>query len=138
MCIRDRRKAVCDAMPYLPQAKDWIKEHFENKKKLFTAFVKKNRKDGLWADAVMCQATALVVGRVVHLYGTVNIGHREDYTVIESISGAEKFPPFTILYYQEIHYQSLQQLSPPRADEETLLSETSTLLDITDETLDER
>ena len=106
-------------MPDLDAAKGWIVEHFKNSKEKFNKFVKKHRRDREWTDkqGIMCQATSLVVGRNIHLYGTINIGHDVSYTKLESVAGADKFPPLTILYYQDVHYQSLQTTEQKERDE---------------------
>ena len=50
---------------------------------------------------IMCTATALIVGRRIHLVGTVNYGgQRQKYTPLDSIPGSEDLPPFTIGYIQ--------------------------------------
>merc|ERR1719369_1314517 len=106
----DLRLAVCDAIPELPQAKEWVQNIFGSEE-TFTAFIEKHRSLGVWTDelGVMCQATALFVGRNVHIVGTANIGQGFAFTKLESIEEADNFPPFTVGYYQDRHYQSLQE-----------------------------
>jgi len=107
----DLRLAVCDAIPELPQAKEWVQNIFGSEE-TFTDFIEKHRSLGVWTDelGVMCQATALFVGRNVHIVGTANIGQGFAFTKLESIEEADNFPPFTVGYYQDRHYQSLQEL----------------------------
>jgi len=42
--------------------------------------------------------------------GTSNIGQGVAFTKLESVEESTKFPPFTVGYYQDLHYQSLQEL----------------------------
>merc|ERR1719187_896494 len=107
----DLRLAVCDALPQLPQAKDWVQNLFGDEK-TFGEFIEEHRHPGVWTDGlgIMCQATALFVGRNVHIVGTANIGQGFAFTKLESIEEADSFPPFTVGYYQDRHYQSLQEL----------------------------
>lgn len=115
------RKAVCDAMLKLPQTKSWIKYMFNGKKKNFRKFVRKHRRDGEWTDSrgLLCQASALLVRRNIHIVGTANMDQKVCYTKLESVSGAEKFAPLTVGYYQDKHYQSLQKIEEvDRKDEE--------------------
>jgi len=106
----DLRQAVCDAIPKLPQAKEWIQNLFDTTD-AFSRFLDQHRTIGTWTDAfgIMCQATALYVERNIHIVGTANIGQGYAFTKLESIEGAEEFPPFTVGYYQDKHYQSLQE-----------------------------
>ena len=57
----------------------------------------------------MCQARALFLERNIHLVGTANIGQGVAFTKLESVEEANEFPPFTVGYYQDRHYQSLQE-----------------------------
>ena len=106
----DLRLAVCEAIPKMPQAKEWIQNLFRDED-TFKAFLEKHKTLGKWTDSygIMCQATALFVGRNIHIVGTANIGQGEAYTKLESVEESTKFPPFTVGYYQEQHYQSLQE-----------------------------
>jgi len=106
----DLRLAVCDALPQLPQAKDWVQNLFGDEK-TFDEFIEEHRQPGVWTDGlgIMCQATALYVGRIIHIVGTANIGQGFAFTKLESTEEADSFPPFTVGYYQDRHYQSLQE-----------------------------
>jgi len=106
----DLRRAVCEAIPKLPQAKEWVQNLFGNED-TFTEFLDEHRVSGIWTDSlgIMCQATALYVGRNIHIVGTANIGQGFAFTKLESVEEAENFPPFTVGYYQDRHYQSLQE-----------------------------
>jgi len=106
----DLRIAVCEAIPKLPQAKDWITNLFGDEE-TFQSFLKDHRQLGTWTDAfgIMCQSTALYVGRNIHIVGTANIGQGFAFTKLESIEGADEYSPFTVGYYQDKHYQSLQK-----------------------------
>jgi len=106
----DLRQAVCDAIPKLPQAKEWIQNLFGDEA-TFLDFLEEHKTTGIWTDSlgIMCQATALFVGRNVHIVGTANIGQGFAFTKLESVEEAEDFPPFTVGYYQDRHYQSLQE-----------------------------
>ena len=55
------------------------------------------------------QATALVVGREICLIGTANIGPMPGYTTLESLPGTETKKPLTIGYYQNVHFNSLEE-----------------------------
>ena len=105
----DLRSAVCDVLPDLPQAKDWVQNIFGGEKP-FSEFIEEHKKPGVWTDGlgIMCQATALFVGRTIHIVGTANIGQGFAFTKLESVEEADNFPPFTVGYYQDKHYQSLQ------------------------------
>jgi len=106
----DLRTAVCDALPYLPQSKDWIQNIFGGEKS-FSNFIEEHKNPGVWTDGlgIMCQATSLYVGRNIHIVGTANIGQGFAFTKLESVDDADSFPPFTVGYYQDKHYQSLQE-----------------------------
>jgi len=106
----DLRQAVCAAIPKLPQAKEWIQNLFGDEV-TFQDFLEEHKTSGIWTDSlgIMCQATALFVGRNVHIVGTANIGQGFAFTKLESVEEAEEFPPFTVGYYQDRHYQSLQE-----------------------------
>ena len=114
----DLRRAVCEAIPKLPQAKEWVQNLFGNEE-TFTEFLEEHRISGIWTDSlgIMCQATALYVGRNIHIVGTANIGQGSAFTKLESVEEAENYPPFSVGYYQDRHYQSLQER--PLEDRET-------------------
>jgi len=106
----DLRTAVCNALPKLPQAKDWVQNIFGGEES-FSDFIEEHKKPGVWTDGlgIMCQATSLYVGRNIHIVGTANIGQGFAFTKLESVEEANSFPPFTVGYYQDKHYQSLQE-----------------------------
>jgi len=106
----DLRKAVVAAIPNLPQAKEWIQNIFGSEE-TFSEFLEHHKSLGTWTDSlgIMCQATALFVQRTIHIVGTANIGQGFAFTKLESVDGSEDFPPFTVGYYQDRHYQSLQE-----------------------------
>merc|ERR1719369_2236396 len=59
----DLRIAVCNALPKLPQAKDWVQNIFGGEES-FCDFIEEHKKPGVWTDGlgIMCQATSLYVG----------------------------------------------------------------------------
>ena len=103
------RAEVCKAIPSFPQASDWIKDLFENSERNFKKFLSKHSRPGIWTDdkGIMCQATSLYLGRNIHVVGTINAGHPENFTKV-GCPGADAFPPLYVGYYQDKHYQSLQ------------------------------
>jgi len=59
---------------------------------------------------IMVQATALFLGRNIHIIGTANAGGSQAFTKIEGGPGAEQFPPLYIGFYQGRHYVSLGRM----------------------------
>ena len=106
------RKAVCKALLTLPQNKSWIKHLFGGKKKNFVDFVQKHRRSGEWTDdkGLICQATALMLKRNIHIVGTANKGQSVSYTKLDSVAEADNFKPLNVGYYQDKHYQSLEKI----------------------------
>jgi len=112
------RKFLVEALPRLDQAAQWAETVFGGLEVL-EEFLAVHSTPGQWTDelGIMCQATALIVGREIRLVGTANIGQLgPGYTVLESVPGAEKLQPLTVGYYQDRHYQSLAEAPWPRAD----------------------
>lgn len=106
----DLRRSVVAAIPSLPQAEHW--QVVLGDEDLET-FLKSHSVLGMWTDdlGVMCQATALYVGRAIHVVGTANIGQMGcGFTTLESVDGSEDLEPFTVGYLQDHHYQSLQKV----------------------------
>ena len=104
------REAICNALLTLPQAKAWIKNLFNGKKKRYLVFVKEHRKDGNSPDArgLIFQATALFLKRTIHIMGTANMNQKGCYTKLESVPEADKMQPLNIGYFQD-DYQSLEK-----------------------------
>ena len=104
------RQEVCDYIPGCPNASQWIENLFNNSPEDFRRFIQRQREDGTWTDGygIMCQATALYVGRNIRLVGTANFGQDQSYTKLEAGEEADTLPPFYIGYYQDKHYQSLE------------------------------
>ena len=104
------RQEVCDYIPDCPHASQWIEGLFDKSQEEFRRFIQRQREDGTWTDGygIMCQATALYVGRNIRLVGTANIGQDQSYTKLEAGEEADTLPPFYIGYYQDKHYQSLE------------------------------
>ena len=104
------RQEVCDYIPDCPHASQWIEVVFDNSPEELRRFIQRQRHDGTWTDdyGIMCQATALYVGRNIRLVGTANIGQDQSYTKLEAGEEADTLPPFYIGYYQDKHYQSLE------------------------------
>ena len=96
------RKAICDVLPSLNQAKDWIS--LLGGLSEFKKFLTHHKKNRTWTDdmGVMCQATALYLGRNIHIVGTKNTGTREGFTKLEGGGRADMLPPLYVGYYQEI------------------------------------
>jgi len=112
------RKFLVEALPRLDQAAQWAETVFGGLEVL-EEFLAVHSTPGQWTDelGIMCQATALIVGREIRLVGTANIGQLgPGYTVLESVPGAERLQPLTVGYYQDRHYQSLAEAPWPRAD----------------------
>ena len=67
------RLYICKFLPRLPQAKDWRKNLFANAKE-FDAFIEKHKQENEWTDerGIMCNATALIIGRQINIIGTVD------------------------------------------------------------------
>ena len=96
------RKLVVNEIPNLPQFEEWKSKLFPSKQSMLT-FLRVHAKLGQWTDiqGIMCQATALVVGREIRLVGTANIGQLgPGYTVLESVPGADKKEALNVGYYQ--------------------------------------
>jgi len=112
------RRFLVEAVPSLDQAPQWAETVFGGAE-VFHEFLEVHSSPGQWTDelGIMCQATALIVGREIRLVGTANIGQLgPGYTVLESVPGAERLQPLTVGYYQDRHYQSLAEAAWPRAD----------------------
>jgi len=112
------RRFLVEAVPSLDQAPQWAETVFGGAE-VFQEFLEVHSSPGQWTDelGIMCQATALIVGREIRLVGTANIGQLgPGYTVLESVPGAERLQPLTVGYYQDRHYQSLAEAAWPRAD----------------------
>ena len=90
----------------------WIEFIFENDFSKYLRFVEYHMKENTWTDSdgLICQATALLVGRQINLIGTANIGSKEHFTKLESVQEANTLPPMNIAYYQNKYFQSLQMI----------------------------
>ena len=68
------RLEVCRSLRNLPQTSSWVENLFSNSKKKFSKFIARHRRPGTWTDnlGIMCQATALYLGKVSHR-------HKYDY-----------------------------------------------------------
>jgi len=112
------RKAVCKALLTLPQNKSWIKHLFGGKKKNFVDFVQKHRRSGEWTDdkGLICQATALMLKRNIHIVGTANKGQSVSYTKLDSVAEADNFKPLNVGYYQDQHYHSIEKVDVSMED----------------------
>ena len=64
------RLEVCRSLRHLPQASTWVENLFSNSKKKFSKFIARHRRPGTWTDnlGIMCQATALYLGKVTHCH----------------------------------------------------------------------
>ena len=103
------RATVCDAMVSMSEAEEWSENHFGGSWRSFLEFVSANSLPGTWTDeaGIMVQATAIFLGRIIRIVGTINAGHGDGWTTIEAGAEAELLPPLHIGYYQDVHYQSL-------------------------------
>ena len=103
------RAAVCDAMVSMSEAEEWSENHFGGSWWSYLQFVTANSLPGTWTDeaGIMVQATAIFLGRIIRVVGTINAGHGDGWTTIEAGAEAELLPPLHIGYYQDWHYQSL-------------------------------
>ena len=68
------RAEVCKTLLSLPQTPVWIQNIFNNSQKRFRKFLARHKRPGQWTDnsGIMCQATALYLGRNIHIVGTAN------------------------------------------------------------------
>ena len=66
------RALVVSEIPQLPQAEGWLENLFGGDKELFSRFLQKHSENQVWTDGygIMCQATALVVGREIQVIWT--------------------------------------------------------------------
>ena len=120
------RSEICKALPKLPQAAEWKKSVFRSDRKRFHNFVTKHKRVGEWTDerGIICQATALYLGRNINVVGTVNARQAgPGYSVVEGGPCAENRDPLFVGYYQDQHYQSLKQIRGTSAvvEEEVVL-----------------
>ena len=104
------RELVIQRMPSLPQFEEW-KARVEETGEAIEDFLDRHKRPGEWTDnqGIICQATALAVGREIRLVGTANIGQMPGYTTIESLPGSERLKPLSVGYYQNIHFTSLTE-----------------------------
>ena len=89
-----------------------MKSIFNNSLSKFLEFIAVHKRNGEWTDeyGIMCQATALYLERNIHIVGTANIGHSVGYTKLEGTPEAANYPPLAIGNYQDLHYQSLEEV----------------------------
>ena len=103
------RKAVCEAIPFMPEAKEWSRSLFPDTAS-FISFLTKHSTPGTWTDSmgIMCQATALYLGREVIIVGTKNVGQgKTGYTKLDSVPGSGDLPKLYVAHYHNKHFQSL-------------------------------
>ena len=106
------RRAVCEAIPLMPEAKEWCRSLFPDSAS-FISFLVKHSTPGTWTDpmGIMCQATALYLGREVRIVGTKNIGQGNlGYTQLDSLPGSRELPKLYVAHYHNKHFQSLVEL----------------------------
>ena len=107
------RSDICQALRKHPQSPEWLTSVFQSNEKRFRNFVTKHEHVGEWTDGsgIMCQATALHLGRNINVVGTINANQAgPGYSVVEGGPGAENRDPLYVGYYQDQHYQSLKQI----------------------------
>lgn len=107
------RSEICQALPKLAQAPEWLTSVFRSNSRRFGNFVSKHERGGEWTDdrGIMCHATALYLGRNINVVGTINANEAgPGYSVVEGGPGAENRDPLYVGYYQDQHYQSLKQI----------------------------
>ena len=89
--------------------KNMIDVVFVGKKRGLADLATRQRKDGQWVDntGVMVLATALYLGRNIHLYSYGAKESEFSLTKIDGGEGADDLTPITIFFYDR-HYQTLR------------------------------
>ena len=106
------RKCV---MEFLQKNQSLKKNCFNNNDHLLAAFVLTHSQEGVWTDnaSVIQSATAMFLERNINIVGTSNTSGR-GYTTVYGMGDADFQSPLWMGYYQNIHYQSLQQVKEIR------------------------
>ena len=73
---------MCERIFEMPQMQEWVDTIFDGDENKFNEFVEEHSQLGLWTDSfgIMCQATAVFVGRNINIIGTANIGQDSAHT----------------------------------------------------------
>ena len=89
------RTYIIDMLPKLPQFEsNWCVSVLTTKEKI-ESFLRTHKRDTEWTDedGIVIQATALIIGRRIHIIGTVNYGDNNlPITVIDGGPGSENYP----------------------------------------------
>ena len=106
------RKVICNLLLTHPQKDVWVKNLFGGSEDKYSDFVQLHRRRGEWTDnrGLICTVTAHLLKRNIHIVGNANSAECVKYTKVESVPEANEYPPLTIGYIQNKHFQSIEPI----------------------------
>ena len=104
---KEMREYILDRMLKHPEVAEWRKALTAYEGGL-EAFVAHNKKEGVWADGLICNATAMILGHPIRIFGTNHSENDDGFIILETSAGFNEADTFNIgHYFAEGHYQSL-------------------------------